>query len=246
MPLKGSKNSYITVANVEWLQKAGLTVVPISVNTPIKEVKELCKGVSGFYFQGGPDYDRRYMRLIATLLRYAATHRVPVWGTCHGFQMLIVMIGGLWPLESMENMIQKRAVLKEEETGDSLLYNAATRMEKAHLHKPGGVPFSHEYGITLKTFLSSRILRTVFKPLTITKDGDGTEYVSSIEGIHLPFWGVQYHPELDSHLNWMATFFKNQMKPSEPIGKHLSLPKKATMCPDAWQEGPVKCYEFRE
>ena len=29
MPLKGSKNSYITVKNVEWLEKAGLTVVPI-------------------------------------------------------------------------------------------------------------------------------------------------------------------------------------------------------------------------
>jgi len=254
MPVKGSKNSYITVTNVEWLEQGGLTVVPIPVNTPLKEARTLCKGLSGLFLQGGPQYDRQYIFLVRTLLKEAIENRIPVWGTCHGFQMLIMLIGGVWPLDDMKGMIQKRAILLEQDTKDSILYRTATKAQKAHLHKPLvitgqqpiGVPFSHENGITLKHFLRNKILCHVFHILTTTKDSHGTEYVSSIEGKSLPFWGVQYHPEMDVQLDWMATFFRNQMKPSGPIGHHAILPKKTGPCPDAWQEGPVLCYQFRE
>ena len=245
MPVKGSKNSYITVKNVEWLERAGLVVVPIPVSTSLTEAKRLCKGLSGIFLQGGPQYDRQYIFLVRTLLQEAIETRIPVWGTCHGFQMLVLLIGGFWPLDDMHGMIQKRAILKEHDTKHSQLYRTATKPEKSHLHKPGGVPFSHENGITLKHFLRNKLLCHVFRPLTTTKDAHGTEYVSSMEGIALPFWGVQYHPELDNQLDWMATFFKNQMKPSNPIGPHAILPKKTVPCPDAWQEGPSLCYQFR-
>ena len=243
MPVKGSKNSYITVKNVEWLEKAGLTIVPIPVSTSLTEAKRLCKGLSGIFLQGGPQYDRQYILLIRTLLKEAIENMIPVWGTCHGFQMLVMLIGGFWPLDDMRGMIQKRAVLKEYDTKESVLYKTATKAEKNHLHGP--IPFSHENGITLKHFLRNKILCHVFRPLTTTKDGKGTEYVSSIEGKFLPFWGVQYHPELDNQLDWMATFFRNQMAPSGPIGPHAILPKKMGPCPDAWQEGLVMCYQFR-
>jgi gamma-glutamyl-gamma-aminobutyrate hydrolase PuuD len=255
MPLKGSKNSYITVKNVEWLEKAGVTVVPIPVSTSLTEAKRLCRGLSGIFLQGGPQYDRQYIFLVRTLLKEAIETRIPVWGTCHGFQMLVLLIGGFWPLDDMHGMIQKRAVLKEYDTKQSQLYRMATKAQKAHLHKPvaiagqqpmGGVPFSHENGITLKHFLRNKLLCHVFRILTITKDAHGTDYVSSMEGIELPFWGVQYHPELDHQLDWMATFFKEQMKPSNSIGHHTTLPKKTGACPDAWQEGEVMCYSFRD
>jgi len=246
MPVKGSKNSYITVQNVEWLERAGLTIVPIPVNTPLKEARTLCKGLSGLFLQGGPQYDWQYIFLVRTLLKEAIENRIPVWGTCHGFQMLVMLIGNVWPLDDMRGMIQKRAVLKEYDTGESHLYRTATKSQKAHLHGPIGMPFSHENGITLKHFLRNKILCHVFRPLTTTKDAHGTEYVSSIEGKFLPFWGVQYHPELNSQLDWMASFFKEQMEPSGPIGRHAILPKKTGPCPDAWQEGPVLCYQFRD
>jgi len=245
MPIKGSKNSYITVKNVEWLERAGLTVVPIPVTTPLRDAKRLCGGLSGIFLQGGPQYDRQYIFLVRTLLQEAIETRIPVWGTCHGFQMLVLLIGGFWPLDNMHGMIQKRAVLKEHDTKQSQLYGMALKSQKAHLHKPGGVPFSHENGITLKHFLRNKLLCHVFRILTTTKDAHGTDYVSSMEGINMPFWGVQYHPELDNQLDWMATFFKNQMKPSNPIGPHAILPKKTGFCPDAWQEGEVMCYSFR-
>lgn len=244
MPVRGTKKSYITVANVKWLEQGGMEVVPIPVNTPLREVRALCKGLSGIFLQGGPHFDRQYVRLVRTLLEVSVINRLPVWGTCHGFQMLILLIGGRRQLESMAGMIQRRAVLKEFDTKDSVLYNTATKAEKARLHKMGGVPFSHELGITLKEFLRSKMLCHVFRPLTTTKDAYGTEYVSSIEGRVIPFWGVQFHPELDKHLDWMATFFKDQMKPSEPIEHHSDLPTKAKACPLAWQEGLVMCYEF--
>jgi len=254
MPVKGSKNSFITVKNVEWLEKAGITVVPIPVTTSLTEAKRLCKGLSGLFLQGGPQYDRQYILLVRTLLKEAIETRIPVWSTCHGFQMLIMLIGNFWPLDDIRGMIQRRAVLKEYDTKESVLYRTATKSQKAHLHKPlviagqqptGGVPFSHENGITLKHFLRNKMLCHVFHILTTTKDAHGTEYVSSIEGKFLPLWGVQYHPELDAQLDWMATFFKNQMAPSGPIGPHAILPKKTVPCPDVWQEGPVLCYQFR-
>jgi hypothetical protein len=83
--------------------------------------------------------------------------------------------------------------------------------------------FLHDYGIYYDTFVTTKSLTKAFRLLTVSEDRDGKVYASGIEGLDrldLPFWGFQFHPELDRGLDWMAIFFKGQMRGSgHPVSK---------------------------
>ena len=74
----------------------------------------------------------------------------------------------------------------------------------------------------------------------------------AMEGRTLPFYGVQFHPEMTSTLDWMATFFKKEMGPANQ--KHQPLPHTFSLtadrlrpCPSVWDEyhsEPTRCFVF--
>jgi len=240
--------SYITKHSLDWLEQGGFQVVPIRCGISNKEALDLSKTVDALYFQGGPVYNSQYMHLAHLLLQEAVARKMPVWGTCHGFQMLIVLVGRMWPLDSMKGMRESMAQLKPYDTAGSPFIEAMTPAKKRTFYKVGGAPFNHGYGITVKHFLKNRILPQVFRILTTTVDTHGTEYVSMIEGRHLPLWGVQFHPENDTDMNWIAKFFRLQCK-EEGKGKGKGKGKdegKLVACPKgwSWKGYDLKCYQF--
>jgi len=54
---------------------------------------------------------------------------------------------------------------------------------------------SHSSGITPDDFARSQALSETFVVLSTSYDLNGVEFVSVIEGIDLPFFAVQWHPE---------------------------------------------------
>ena len=247
--------SYITEQSVRWFTQQGIEVVPIPLLSNEAELRAYFTQIHGLYLQGGPSLEPHYVRLVQTLLNLAiasnkAGHFFPVWGTCHGFQMLVMLLGGVYPLDDLNAMRSK--------TSDLTPYN----VEGARLPIHGTrIPFdarlfSHQHGITLKHFLDSRPLMETFRILATSRDRKGQIYVSAIEGLDLPFYGVQFHPEHDTTraLNWMAAFFRGELakrKGVKPLRRQFDLAAQTpSPCPSAWQDyahhkGVVpRCYVF--
>ena len=51
-----------------------------------------------------------------------------------------------------------------------------------------------------------------FKIVSTSKDRKNRKFVSTIEGRHYPFYGVQWHPERSSEMDELAKFFRHELQ----------------------------------
>ena len=241
--------SYITEDNVRWLR--GITIVPIVTGTDLNEAAALMQSCNGLYLAGGPDYESTYFHLVKHLLTIAAYRNrqgiyFPVWGVCHGFQMLIAILGSVWPLDSLDAMKHTDGHLRRfRAAAGSRLLKAATVSQRRLLYAKKGRIFSHQYGISLQRFLENESLKRLFRVCCTSLDRDGKEYVSLIEGFDLPFYGLQFHPEYEDGLGWMASFLRQELMKGMGDGSRTPLPS-LKPCPKAWNEYGMAglCYRF--
>ena len=242
--------SYIIHDNYEWLTRAGLTVVPIPVGTSDDEALVYFRRIQGLYLAGGPYDEPTYRRLAFRFLDLASEANrerpgsFPVWGTCHGFQMMLLW-GGVSSLDSLDAMRRTTPTLHLLDKG---------RLFETHALKPAHLHLSHSLGLTLDHFQKNRTLHSQFRVLATSTDRSKgkTEYVIAMEGRHLPFYGVQFHPEMTTELDWMADFFKQGMAPTKgpkgPLPHTFSLTAhRLRPCPPVWDEyhsEPTRCFVF--
>ena len=119
----------------------------------------------------------------------------PIWGTCLGFEQLSYL---------SNNKTDPRTPCYAEDV--SLKLNFTTEFDKSQVGKamPKAVKdiFSnekvavnfHRYCIT-PTTMSKEPMKEFWTPLATNHDGNGTEFVSLMEGKKYPFYGSQFHPE---------------------------------------------------
>jgi anthranilate/para-aminobenzoate synthase component II len=223
--------SYIPLTVIDWFRSRGITVVPISYRLKARDVPATVQHIHGLFLQDGPHYVPSYMRLVSLFLKEALSAAAngdyfPVWGTCHGFQLMVKEFGG--PLESVDSVI---APLQTAEKGRMTVY-------------PGG-PVECSHPTSRALFYAA--LHDKFRILATAVDRRGQEYVAAAEHRTLPFYGVQFHPENGS--GWPVDFFKSEMERSTHSG---SLPpgafiKSATRsrCSSEWGPYTPLCLRFR-
>jgi len=238
--------SYIPMSVINWFRDAGIQVVPISYRLRPRDVPAVLQHVNGLFLQGGPSYVKSYMRLVSHFLKAAraanaAGDHFPVWGTCHGFQLILKEFGAPWPLTSV----------------DSMVWSAPLHLREAgRMYIPAGaeatVEFSHQHAITTAQFNSVNSLKDSFRILATAVDRRGQEYIAAIEHKTQPIYGLQFHPELTS--GWSPAFFKAELEKSTHQGV---LPKGAviksatrTRCSSEWAPyhsdlRPPTCLRFR-
>ena len=244
--------SYITEETVRWLR--GIEVVPLIVGTDLNEAAALMQSCHGLYMGGGPDYEPTYFLLarhlltIAMHMNYRLGIYFPVWGVCHGFQMLVAALGSVWPLDSLDAMIHTDGHLRRfRGAAGSRLLKAASLSQRRLLYAKKERVFSHQYGISLQRFLENESLKRLFRVCCTSLDRDGKEYVSLIEGIDLPFYGLQFHPEYEDGLGWMATFLKAELaKRIGAVPRDLDPLPPLKPCPKAWDAYDMagNCFRF--
>ena len=263
MPLtEEDGRSFVSGSVVDWLQSAGLEVVPIPYTYSPTHVHHLVNSIHGLFLQGGPVFNMRYRTLVAALLqeihrRYILLQEehgdgayVPVWGVCHGLEMALSTYGGIWPLETFNAVGRHSAVLRP--TAEGIREGRLLRARGALRRFPRNAIFSHSYGMSPSLFRQNNVLTDHFRILATTRDRNGVPYVSLVEGRTMPIYLMQFHPEMDRNFAWMAQAFGQevtyaaQQRGALPRRRSELRLEERTGCPDAEQEivSDAGCFLF--
>jgi len=227
--------AYIEANTYAWLAKVA-TVVPIPPTISAPEAAAYFEHVHGLYLHEGWADQPAYADLVRMFIAMAtaaaaAGDYFPIWGTCQGFQRLMQAAGGKLERFDALGFTTGSRFNMYGDVGASRLLGHATKAQLARLHTH--VPyFNHEWGISLQHFKKSH-LHKKFRILATAHDRAGKEYIALVEGLDLPFYGVQSHPEMASDLEWMAAFFVTEMRKSRHTG----------FCPDRVRLQPGDCEE---
>lgn len=236
--MKPFGRTYIPASYVKYIESGGSRVMPIRLTLTTAEYESIFSRINGLIFIGGAaDLETSDFARVAKIfyrLALAANDAgdfFPIWGTCMGMQLLTVLVAG-------ENLLSKTTAenvalplnLTAEAHSSRMLQGFPKELIKALTEEPLTANF-HHYGVTVKTFQKNMKLTSFFSILSTNEAENGAHFVSTIEGKTYPFYGVQWHPEVnrfqwDSKLNIphslhavqvsskMAEFFVNEGRKS--------------------------------
>ncbi|PRP84466.1 hypothetical protein PROFUN_08051 [Planoprotostelium fungivorum] len=210
--------SYLAANYVKWVESSGARVVPVWFNSSKDKLKEQFSHLNGYTYILIPTLIRRsilftggdlvlsenatYVETARYLLQLALEENdrgvhFPVWGTCQGFELLSVLIGGEGALElqafDAENLSLPLTWSTEADQSrmladmsDDIYVNLENLPLTINLHHDGVYP---------QTFQKNNRMRKFFRMIAQNVDRKGTPFASVMEGRKYPVYGVQFHPE---------------------------------------------------
>lgn len=212
------ENTIVAAKYVRWLEASGADSVVVHHWHTEQQITEIMNKVNGVLIQGGDmkfDFDSNlpYFKTLQFILNKiiemsdnpSSKVKIPLVGIDHGFVSIQFLIGTesniLSDLKSYNDNISlnydlnylknsKLFSLLEEKDFDNLKNLPITY----HLHKQGISPEIYESNEKLKLF---------FKITTTAKADSKKSFISSIEAINYPIYGLQFLPEA-------VAFEKNQ------------------------------------
>ncbi|CAK6950657.1 gamma-glutamyl hydrolase [Scomber scombrus] len=216
--MKPFGRTYIPASYVKYIESGGSRVMPIKLTHTTAEYEDIFRKINGLIFIGGAvDLEASdYARVAKIFYRLALTANdagdfFPIWGTCMGMQLLTVLVAGenLLTNTTAEN-IALPLNLTEEAHSSRMFEGFPSDLMKALTQEPLTGNF-HHYGVTLKTFEENEKLQSFFSILSTNVAENDARFVSTIEGKRYPFYGVQWHPEVNrfqwsSKLNFPHSF----------------------------------------
>ena len=199
---------YIAASYVKWLESGGAQSIAIPYDADETLIREIFSQINGVLFPGGsaqlPSSARTLWQLI--LENNQRGHYFPVWGTCLGFEFLVMLTAQsdevmLQTSFNAENISMPLIFPDEDDVKRSNgTYSTTSELYpydfmKDVLENNNITMNNHVRGIDPDHFLSNTNLTDMFHITSTNFDRDGNPFVSSIEGKKFPFYGVQYHPE---------------------------------------------------
>ncbi|XP_067879122.1 gamma-glutamyl hydrolase [Heterodontus francisci] len=196
--------SYVAAPYVKYLESAGCRVVPVRLNLTNDEYERIFHSINGILFPGGSTnlktsaFAKAAMKFYELALKaFDAGDYFPIWGTCLGLQLLTVVTAGknLLTNTDTEN-IALPLNLTNAAASSKMFQKFPLDVYKALSNEPLTGNF-HNFSITVKAFLGDEKLSKFYSILSTNNDRKGVEFVSTMEGILYPFYGVQWHPEVN-------------------------------------------------
>jgi gamma-glutamyl hydrolase len=238
-PVENLGKSYIDAAYVKYLESSGARVVPIKTSLSEDEVVNLFKSINGVLFPGGDVSvtDSDYAKIGKLIYNQAMTafnnnDYFPLWGICLGFELLATMVSGSSSVLSHSDSDNLPLPLNftPEYQNSRLFANIAPELAKYLSTAPTTLNL-HYNCVSTETLKANKKLNNFFRVLSINKDRNGKQFVSTMEGNKYPFYATQWHPEKNSFewstaLNiphypmsvevtqYMSNFFVNQTRQS--------------------------------
>lgn len=228
-------DSYIASSHISWLKRYGVNIVPIPWST--KKFDYYMKVCNGFYFPSGGAFagtQKEYFNCCKTFFNLAMKENdkgnyTPIWGGCMGMQQMMIIADGkndltnlLQRFDSFNNLL---STLDFTEEGlNSRIVKDMTVSQLNKLSKRKCTLNNHKMGLTPQKFRSKKELNKFFKIVSTSDDRKGKAYVSTIEAYHYPFYGVQWHPERSSEMDYFVKFLIKELR-KNPIRNKKTLKK---------------------
>jgi gamma-glutamyl hydrolase len=197
-------HNYLAASYVKWIEQAGGRVVPIPYKASTRELDYLFNSINGLLFPGGGvalDTNAEHIYNLALEANRKKDY-FPVWGTCLGYEWILQIHDGAEVNETFDAENLPLTLDFTHSLSSSRIFANASR-----LHDPDGnnlmdvfktqpISFNnHHLGMTPKLFSQYENLSKFFRVIAINEDRKGSPFIAIIEGIHYPFYAVQWHPE---------------------------------------------------
>jgi len=214
-------HSHLMKSYIDWIESNGASILVIPYDTP--HIDLFFERINGLFIHGGDTLyiikNKIFMKNIIRLfeLSIQGNEYFPIWGTCCGFQLLMILFGNC--TLSNHRSYQHTSIQLTEEGRNSRLFSHVSSTYLHQLENEKGTKHSHKLGISVNTFLKNPHLRRFYDILATSIDENGREYVASIEAKHYPIYGVTWHPEHDIKGNVFIHFFLSECKKN----KHSSI-----------------------
>ncbi|XP_038164024.1 gamma-glutamyl hydrolase [Cyprinodon tularosa] len=202
--MKPFGKTYIPDSYVNYIESGGSRVMPIRLTLSNEEYESIFKKINGLFFIGGSANlnTSDFARVAQIFYKLALTANdagdfFPIWGTCMGMQLLTVLVAG-------ENLLSNTTAenvalplnLTTEAHSSRMFQGFPKELIKALAEEPLTGNF-HHFGLTVKAFQENEQLSSFFSVLSTNIALNGEHFVSTIEGKRYPFYGVQWHPEVN-------------------------------------------------
>ena len=191
----------------EWLKSAEIQIIPVLFFRSLKEISDLMDHLDGFVLTGGSEsfykyegYHSLYLSAVEHILEKAKEindgGRVfPIWGTCLGFEALVVAESGetLKRRQVMNHMKLRERV----QVVDNSLRSTQFFTEK-ELDDMEDIPllyFNHMWGLSRWDIQHLPELRDKVKIGAKINTDKHRNVAVWMEFVHYPFFGTQFHPE---------------------------------------------------
>ncbi|XP_077456758.1 gamma-glutamyl hydrolase [Stigmatopora argus] len=204
-------STYIPASYVKYIESAGSRVMPIKLTLTTAEYKNIFNQINGLLLIGGAsNLETSDFARVANIFYHLALKAndggdyFPMWGTCLGMQLLTVLVSGHNLLEkaTAENIALPLNFTRA--AFSSRMFAAFPKeLMKALEEEPLAGHF-HHYGLTVKAFEENKELTNFFSVISTNIAQNGVHFISTFEGKRYPFYGVQWHPEVNC-FQWDST-----------------------------------------
>ncbi|XP_026481381.1 gamma-glutamyl hydrolase-like [Ctenocephalides felis] len=194
--------SYIAASYVKFVEGGGARVVPIWIDKDRDYYKDIMNKVSGVLFPGGATWFNqsdgyadagRHIFDIAKEMNDNGQY-MPLWGTCLGFELLLYLDSNGENRAHCSSSKQPLPLEFKQGYGQSRMFSRAPmHIMQSLANEPITANF-HQYCVTEQNLTKFEIDHD-WNVLSVNKDWNGLEFISSIESVRYPFYGVQFHPE---------------------------------------------------
>jgi len=206
---------------VKWLEQAGIRIIPIRYDLPKKMIVQLMKMINGILITGGStslfftkskicqvrrflnpraNCPSAYMRTADFIVRQAvkmsaAGNSFPVWGTCLGFEAILLSLSRYSLKRKSLRSINHSLNLNLNPAFSDLFNQYFGKELVSELNDEPLIYFNHKFGFFPEQFEKNKWLRDSIDVLSTTNLEEGQNVVSMIKHRKYPFIGVQFHPE---------------------------------------------------
>ncbi|XP_077263474.1 gamma-glutamyl hydrolase A-like [Temnothorax americanus] len=196
-------HSYIAASYVKFVEGAGARPVPIWIGRNDSYYEDILSKVNGVLWPGGSTYffqKEGYADAGVVIYRIAKEINArgeyfPIFGICLGFELLTYAAANR--VEHRSNCSSRNQPLPLEFTHDfreSNLFKNAPPDVLGILAEEYVTANYHRFCVTRKD-LHRVNLTDEFHVLSLNRDREGLEFISTLEHRQFPFYGLQFHPE---------------------------------------------------